>query len=89
VFPDTDDSARLSKQRGDERYGIPQITAIMGMCRGGRRLPSGDVRHILMTEGSVYFWRAPRWCKPRSARNIAEDLAARSARADQWHGGFP
>jgi acetyl-CoA carboxylase carboxyltransferase component len=45
VFPDTDDFGRVFRNNAVMRaMGIPQITAIMGMCVAGGRVPAGDVR---------------------------------------------
>src|SRR5262249_9932084 len=60
VFPDTDDFGRVFRNNAVmSALGIPQITAIMGMCvAGGGYLPvMGD--HILMTEGSGLFLARP------------------------------
>ncbi len=53
VFPDTDDFGRVFRNNAVmSAMGIPQITAIMGMCvAGGAYLPV-MCDHILMTEGS-------------------------------------
>ena len=53
VFPDTDDFGRVFRNNAVmSAKGIPQITAIMGMCvAGGAYLPV-MCDHILMTEGS-------------------------------------
>src|SRR5512143_1928977 len=56
VFPDTDDFGRVFRNNAVmSAMGIPQITAIMGMCvAGGAYLPV-MCDHILMTEGSGLF----------------------------------
>src|ERR1700694_2543484 len=56
VFPDQDDFGRVFRNNGVmSAKGIPQITAIMGMCvAGGAYLPV-MCDHILMTEGSGLF----------------------------------
>ena len=66
VFPDTDDFGRVFRNNAVmSAMGIPQITAIMGMCvAGGAYLPV-MCDHILMTEGSGFFWPGRRWCRPR------------------------
>ncbi|KAA3617457.1 MAG: acyl-CoA carboxylase subunit beta [Calditrichaeota bacterium] len=76
VFPDQDDfgrvfylNARMSSK------GIPQITAIMGMCvAGGAYLPVMTDK-ILMTEGSGLFLAGPALVKAAIGQEIsAEDL---------------
>jgi 3-methylcrotonyl-CoA carboxylase beta subunit len=60
VFPDTDDFGRVFRNNAVmSAEGIPQITAIMGMCvAGGAYLPV-MCDHILMTEGSGLFLAGP------------------------------
>jgi acetyl-CoA carboxylase carboxyltransferase component len=60
VFPDTDDFGRVFRNNAVmSAAGIPQITAIMGMCvAGGAYLPV-MCDHILMTEGSGLFLAGP------------------------------
>src|SRR5204862_5027668 len=60
VFPDTDDFGRVFRNNAVmSAKGIPQITAIMGMCvAGGGYLPV-MCDHILMTEGSGLFLAGP------------------------------
>src|ERR1700739_2273976 len=60
VFPDTDDFGRVFRNNAVmSGLGIPQITAIMGMCvAGGAYLPV-MCDHILMTEGSGLFLAGP------------------------------
>jgi 3-methylcrotonyl-CoA carboxylase beta subunit len=60
VFPDTDDFGRVFRHNAVmSAMGIPQITAIMGMCvAGGAYLPV-MCDHILMTEGSGLFLAGP------------------------------
>src|SRR6185437_14837672 len=60
VFPDTDDFGRVFRNNAVmSAMGIPQITAIMGMCvAGGAYLPV-MCDHILMTEGSGLFRAGP------------------------------
>jgi 3-methylcrotonyl-CoA carboxylase beta subunit len=60
VFPDTDDFGRVFRNNAVmSGMGIPQITAIMGMCvAGGAYLPV-MCDHILMTEGSGLFLAGP------------------------------
>src|SRR5260370_1830620 len=56
VFPDTDDFGRVFRNNAVmSSLGVPQITAIMGMCvAGGGYLP-GVNRTVLITEGSRRF----------------------------------
>ncbi len=60
VFPDTDDFGRVFRNNAVmSAMGIPQTTAIMGMCvAGGAYLPV-MCDHILMTEGSGLFLAGP------------------------------
>jgi len=60
VFPDQDDFGRVFRNNAVmSSLGIPQITAIMGMCvAGGAYLPvMTDI--VLMTEGSGLFLAGP------------------------------
>ena len=60
VFPDTDDFVRVFRNNAVmSSLGIPQITAIMGMCvAGGAYLPV-MTDTVLMTEGSGLFLAGP------------------------------
>ena len=60
VFPDTDDFGRVFRNNAImSSLGIPQITAIMGMCvAGGAYLPV-MTDTVLMTEGSGLFLAGP------------------------------
>jgi 3-methylcrotonyl-CoA carboxylase beta subunit len=60
VFPDADDFGRVFRNNAVmSAMGIPQITAIMGMCvAGGAYLPV-MCDHILMTDGSGLFLAGP------------------------------
>jgi len=60
VFPDTDDFGRIFRNNAVmSSLGIPQITAIMGMCvAGGAYLPV-MTDTVLMTEGSGLFIAGP------------------------------
>jgi 3-methylcrotonyl-CoA carboxylase beta subunit len=60
VFPDQDDFGRIFRNNAVmSARGIPQITAIMGMCvAGGAYLPV-MTDHVLMTEGSGLFLAGP------------------------------
>jgi 3-methylcrotonyl-CoA carboxylase beta subunit len=60
VFPDTDDFGRVFRNNAVmSSLGIPQITAILGMCvAGGAYLPV-MTDTVLMTEGSGLFLAGP------------------------------
>src|SRR5579875_1021595 len=60
VFPDQDDFGRVFRNNAVmSAMGIPQITAIMGMCvAGGAYLPV-MTDHVIMTEGSGLFLAGP------------------------------
>ena len=76
VFPDTDDFGRVFRNNAVmSAMGIPQITAIMGMCvAGGAYLPV-MCDHILMTEGSGLFLAGPALVQAAIGQNTsAEEL---------------
>jgi 3-methylcrotonyl-CoA carboxylase beta subunit len=76
VFPDTDDFGRVFRNNAVmSAMGIPQITAIMGMCvAGGAYLPV-MCDHILMTEGSGLFLAGPALVQAAiGQRSSAEEL---------------
>ena len=76
VFPDTDDFGRVFRNNAVmSAMGIPQITAIMGMCvAGGAYLPV-MCDHILMTEGSGLFLAGPALVQAAiGAKYTAEEL---------------
>ncbi len=76
VFPDTDDIGRVFRNNAVmSAMGIPQITAIMGMCvAGGAYLPV-MCDHILMTEGSGLFLAGPALVQAAiGAKYSAEEL---------------
>ncbi len=60
VFPDQDDFGRVFRNNAVmSAMGIPQLTAIMGMCvAGGAYLPV-MTDHVVMTEGSGLFLAGP------------------------------
>jgi acetyl-CoA carboxylase carboxyltransferase component len=60
VFPDQDDFGRVFRNNAVmSAMGIPQVTAVMGMCvAGGAYLPM-MCDHTLMTEGSGMFLAGP------------------------------
>jgi 3-methylcrotonyl-CoA carboxylase beta subunit len=76
VFPDTDDFGRVFRNNAVmSAVGIPQITAIMGMCvAGGAYLPV-MCDTILMTEGSGLFLAGPALVQAAiGAKYSAEEL---------------
>jgi acetyl-CoA carboxylase carboxyltransferase component len=76
VFPDTDDFGRVFRNNAVmSSMGIPQITAIMGMCvAGGAYLPV-MCDHILMTEGSGLFLAGPALVQAAIGQKVsAEEL---------------
>src|SRR5436309_13462161 len=76
VFPDTDDFGRVFRINAVmSAMGIPQITAIMGMCvAGGAYLPV-MCDHVLMTEGSGLFLAGPALVQAAiGQKTSAEDL---------------
>lgn len=76
VFPDTDDFGRVFRNNAVmSAIGIPQVTAIMGMCvAGGAYLPV-MCDHILMTEGSGLFLAGPALVQAAiGQKNSAEEL---------------
>ena len=76
VFPDTDDFGRVFRNNAVmSAMGIPQLTAIMGMCvAGGAYLPV-MCDHILMTEGSGLFLAGPALVQAAIGQKVpAEEL---------------
>lgn len=76
VFPDTDDFGRVFRHNAVmSAMGIPQITAIMGMCvAGGAYLPV-MCDHILMTDGSGLFLAGPALVQSAIGQKVsAEEL---------------
>jgi 3-methylcrotonyl-CoA carboxylase beta subunit len=76
VFPDTDDFGRVFRNNAVmSAMGIPQITAVMGMCvAGGAYLPV-MCDHILMTEGSGLFLAGPALVQAAIGQRVsAEEL---------------
>ncbi|HEV2382006.1 MAG TPA: acyl-CoA carboxylase subunit beta [Terriglobia bacterium] len=76
VFPDTDDFGRVFRNNAVmSAMGIPQITAIMGMCvAGGAYLPVMCDK-ILMTEGSGLFLAGPALVQAAIGQKVsAEEL---------------
>ena len=84
VFPDTDDFGRVFRNNAVmSARGIPQVTAIMGMCvAGGAYLPV-MTDHILMTEGSGLFLAGPALVQAAIGQKVsAEDLGGSKMHAE-------
>ena len=76
VFPDQDDFGRVFRNNAIlSAMGVPQITAIMGMCvAGGAYLPV-MCDHTLMTEGSGLFLAGPALVQAAIGQRVsAEEL---------------
>src|SRR4030088_1525740 len=74
VFPDTDDFGRVFRNNAVmSAMGIPQITAIMGMCvAGGAYLPV-MCDHVLMTDGSGLFLAGPALVQAAIGQKVSAD----------------
>src|SRR5215471_7255637 len=84
VFPDTDDFGRVFRNNAVmSAMGIPQITAVMGMCvAGGAYLPV-MTDHVLMTEGSGLFLAGPALVQAAiGQKTSAEDLGGATMHAE-------
>ena len=84
VFPDTDDFGRVFRNNAVmSSLGVPQITAIMGMCvAGGAYLPV-MTDTVLMTEGSGLFLAGPSLVQAAiGQRTGAEELGGASMHAE-------
>jgi 3-methylcrotonyl-CoA carboxylase beta subunit len=84
VFPDTDDFGRVFRNNAVmSARGIPQITAIMGMCvAGGAYLPV-MCDHILMTDGSGLFLAGPALVQAAIGQKVsAEELGGAKMHAE-------
>ncbi len=84
VFPDTDDFGRVFRNNAVmSAQGIPQITAIMGMCvAGGAYLPV-MCDHVLMTEGSGLFLAGPALVQAAIGQKVsAEELGGARMHAE-------
>ena len=84
VFPDTDDFGRVFRNNAVmSSLGIPQITAIMGMCvAGGAYLPV-MTDTVLMTEGSGLFLAGPSLVQAAIGQKTdAEDLGGAAMHAE-------
>ena len=83
VFPDQDDFGRVFRNNAVmSARGIPQITAIMGMCvAGGAYLPV-MCDHILMTDGSGLFLAGPALVQAAIGQKVsAEELGGAAMHA--------
>ncbi len=83
VFPDTDDFGRIFRNNAVmSSLGIPQMTAIMGMCvAGGAYLPV-MTDTVLMTEGSGLFLAGPSLVQAAiGQRTDAEELGGAAMHA--------
>jgi 3-methylcrotonyl-CoA carboxylase beta subunit len=84
VFPDTDDFGRVFRNNAVMSVlGVPQITAIMGMCvAGGAYLPV-MTDTVLMTEGSGLFLAGPSLVQAAIGQKTgAEELGGASMHAE-------
>jgi acetyl-CoA carboxylase carboxyltransferase component len=84
VFPDTDDFGRIFRNNAVmSSHGIPQITAIMGMCvAGGAYLPV-MTDTVLMTEGSGLFLAGPSLVQAAiGQKTSAEELGGAAMHAE-------
>jgi acetyl-CoA carboxylase carboxyltransferase component len=84
VFPDQDDFGRIFRNNAVmSAMGIPQITAIMGMCvAGGAYLPV-MTDTVLMTEGSGLFLASPALVQAAIGQKYsAEELGGASMHAE-------
>ncbi|MDQ2833404.1 MAG: acyl-CoA carboxylase subunit beta [Acidobacteriota bacterium] len=84
VFPDTDDFGRVFRNNAVmSSLGVPQITAIMGMCvAGGAYLPV-MTDTVLMTEGSGLFLAGPSLVQAAiGQRTSAEELGGAAMHAE-------
>ena len=84
VFPDQDDFGRIFRNNAvTSARGIPQITAVMGMCvAGGAYLPV-MCDHVLMTEGSGLFLAGPALVQAAIGQKVsAEELGGARMHAE-------
>jgi acetyl-CoA carboxylase carboxyltransferase component len=83
VFPDTDDFGRVFRNNAVmSALGIPQITAIMGMCVAGGAYMPVMCDHILMTEGSGLFLAGPALVQAAIGHKVsAEELGGAKVHA--------
>ncbi|MHB8302189.1 MAG: acyl-CoA carboxylase subunit beta [Acidobacteriaceae bacterium] len=84
VFPDQDDFGRVFRNNAVmSAKGVPQMTAIMGMCvAGGAYLPV-MTDHVLMTEGSGLFLAGPALVQAAIGQKVsAEELGGATMHAE-------
>ncbi len=84
VFPDQDDFGRIFRNNAVmSAMGIPQLTAIMGMCvAGGAYLPV-MTDQVLMTEGSGLFLAGPALVQAAIGQKYtAEELGGAAVHAE-------
>jgi 3-methylcrotonyl-CoA carboxylase beta subunit len=84
VFPDIDDFGRVFRNNAVmSSLGIPQVTAIMGMCvAGGAYLPV-MTDTVLMTEGSGLFLAGPSLVQAAIGQKVeAEELGGAAMHAE-------
>ncbi|HVC46763.1 MAG TPA: acyl-CoA carboxylase subunit beta [Terracidiphilus sp.] len=84
VFPDTDDFGRIFRNNAVmSAMGIPQMTAILGMCvAGGAYLPV-MTDTVLMTEGSGLFLAGPSLVQAAiGQKTSAEELGGAAMHAE-------
>ena len=84
MFPDQDDFGRVFRNNAVmSARGIPQMTAIMGMCvAGGAYLPV-MTDHVLMTEGSGLFLAGPALVQAAIGQKVsAEELGGATMHAE-------
>jgi len=84
VFPDQDDFGRVFRNNAVmSARGIPQMTAIMGMCvAGGAYLPV-MTDQVLMTEGSGLFLAGPALVQAAIGQQVsAEELGGAAMHAE-------
>src|ERR1700723_2638253 len=89
VFPDTDDFGRVFRNNAVmSSLGIPQITAIMGMCvAGGAYLPV-MTDTVLMTEGSGLFLAGPSLVQAAIGQKTgAEEVGGALMDSERWGAG--
>src|SRR6202008_3407073 len=75
VFPDTDDFGRVFRNKAImSAMGIPQITAIMGMCVACVPYLPVMCDLILMTEGSSLFRPGPALVQPAIGQKTSAEV---------------
>ena len=84
VFPDTDDFGRVFRNNAVmSALGIPQITAIMGLCAAGGAYLPVMTDTVLMTEGSGLFLAGPALVQAAiGQKTTPEDLGGAAMHAE-------